>query len=129
MRLAVALLILAAAPATAAPPPRPPMPDPLGRGYLGIYFTDGGGLGIQRVEPNTPASRAGLMPGDVFLRVGGVEPKERTHMQQVLVSLRPGSRVLITVRRGDEEKTVLVQLGSRPTDLEYIPPPPPIDPP
>jgi hypothetical protein len=49
-------------------------------------------------------------------------------MQQLLVGLRPGSRVLITVRRGDELKSVVVQLGTRPTNLEYVPPTPPIIP-
>jgi len=116
MRLAVAMLVLSAGAAAAAPVPREPMPDPLGRGYLGIVFGDAP-LTIGRVEPGTPAARAGLQPGDEFVRVGPVEPRERTEMQILLAGLRPGSRVLITVRRRGETKTVVVQLAARSADI------------
>lgn len=130
MRLvAVTFLIVFAFPAAAAPVPRNPLPDPLGRGYLGIYFSEVIALSIEKVEQGTAAERAGLMPGDVFVRVGPLEPRERIHMQQLLIGLRPGSRVLITVRRGGELKTVVVQLGSRPENLDTTPLIMPIPPP
>lgn len=124
MRLAVAMLILTAGTAAAAPVPRDPLPDPLGRGYLGIQFADAG-LGIAEVVPGTPADKAGLMAGDVFTRVGPVEPRERTQMQYLLAGLRPGSVVLVTVRRGDQEKALVIRLGTRPADLGALPPQPP----
>src|SRR5688572_16806274 len=122
MRPAVVLLILTASAATAAPVPKAPLPDPVGRGYLGILFANDGGMGIAEVFPDTAAARAGLQVGDVFVRVGSVEPKERSEMQRLLVSLRPGSLVRVTVRRGAEEKTLVVRLGTRPANLEPVPP-------
>lgn len=117
------LLILLTPALMAAPVPRDPIPDPLGRGYLGIYFGDED-LSVGRVEPGTAAAKAGLLPGDVFLRVGPLQPRERLDMQRLLFALRPGSRVRVTVQRGDLQKTLVIQLGSRPPELEYVPPAP-----
>lgn len=128
MRLAVPILALLASAAQAAPVPRDPLPDPTGRGYLGIYFGSDQ-LSVGRVEAGKPAAKAGLQPGDVFVRVGPIEPKEQSEMQQFLVGLRPGSVILITVRRGETTKTVTLRLGTRPADSDYIPPVRQIDPP
>ena len=43
---------------TLAPVPQEPKPDPLGRGYLGVWFM-GQSLTIDRVEPNLPGAKAG----------------------------------------------------------------------
>jgi hypothetical protein len=70
-----------------------------------------------------------MKPGDVFVRVGTFEPKDRAQLQQFLSSIRPGTPVLVKVRRGDEMKSMVVRLAARPADSEPYIPPTPIDPP
>jgi S1-C subfamily serine protease len=125
---AMAILILTASVAAAAPRPREPAPDPIGRGYIGIYFGQTP-LSIGQVIPGTPAETVGLRPGDVFLRVGTFEPKDRAQLQQFLSGVRPGTPMLLTVRRGDEVKSLVIRLAARPSDAEPYIPPQPIDPP
>ncbi len=108
-------LVLALAPAPAEPPP-----DPLARGYLGIRVEQGS-LTIREVEPNTPASKAGLKDGDVIVKVGKLEPKSFDEVVNHICALRPGSVLDVHVRRGEEERALKVTLGARPSDL---PPPP-----
>jgi S1-C subfamily serine protease len=124
----MAILLLTASVAVAAPLPREPLPDPIGRGYVGIYFGQGP-LSVGQVIPGTPAEKVGMKPGDVFVRVGTFEPKDRAQLQQFLSSIRPGTPMLVTVRRGEETKSMIVRLAARPADSEPYIPPTPIDPP
>ncbi|MBY0457185.1 MAG: PDZ domain-containing protein [Gemmataceae bacterium] len=98
-----------------APVPPEAKPDPMGRGYVGVTLAEG--CTVSRVEPNTPAERAGLRSGDVIVRVGTLHPT--TYDQAVLhiCSFRPGAVVEIEVRRGTEMKTFKVKLAARPLEL------------
>jgi S1-C subfamily serine protease len=117
MRPAVVMLILALAPAAAAAPvPRDRLPDPLGRGYMGIYINEGT-LTIREVEPNTPAAAAGMRPGDTFVKLGTLEPQEFVQVQQYVAALRPGTPIRIALRRGSDLVVVVVRLGVRPTNV------------
>jgi S1-C subfamily serine protease len=121
MGRAVLALVLTASLGRAAPVPRDREPDPLGWGYLGVRVNTGD-LIISSVEPNTPAARAGLQPGDVFVKVGTLRP---TAFEEVIVhisSFRPGSMLTFEVRRNGEVKSFTVRLGARPTSIE----PPPV---
>lgn len=57
---------------------------------------------VGKVIPNSAAERAGLIPGDVFLQIDGVEIKRFEQVRQ-LVELAPGRELKIAVRRGQEE--------------------------
>ncbi len=114
---AVLALVLTASLGLAAPVPRDRDPDPLGWGYLGVRVSTGE-LTVSSVEPNTPAARAGLQPGDVFVRVGTLRPRD---FQQVILhisSFRPGSMLNFEVHRNGQRKEFTVRLGSRPKDIE-----------
>jgi S1-C subfamily serine protease len=89
----------------------------MARGYLGASFHTGG-LGIERVEPNMPAAKAGLKPGDVVVRVGSLEPREFDQLVAHICSFRPGAVVEIEVQRGSQRKTFKVKLGCRPPELD-----------
>jgi S1-C subfamily serine protease len=102
---------------TGAPIPREREPNPMARGYLGITVQPGG-LMIDRVEPNMPAAKAGLKPGDVLVRVGTLEPREFSQVIAHVCSFRPGAVVDITVQRGTDRKTVKLKLASRPLELD-----------
>lgn len=103
-----------------APVPPEPLPDPLAWGYLGVRV-DQGSLRIRSVEPDTPASKAGLQPEDEFVRVGTLKPETFDEVAEHISGFRPGSLLQVEVRRGSETKTFKVRLGVRPPEL---PPPP-----
>jgi S1-C subfamily serine protease len=100
-----------------APVPPEPPPDPMARGYMGITVQTGG-LAIERVEPNQPAAKAGLQPGDILVRVGTLEPQTFEQVIGHICSFRPGAIVEIEVKRGTQRKTVKVRLGCRPPELD-----------
>ena len=106
-----------------APVPTDPPPDPLGWGYLGVRVNQGA-LAVSTVEPNTPAAKAGLQPGDEFVRVGTLKPHSFDEVAAHISSFRPGSMLKVEVRRNGEVKSFTVRLGSRPAGLE----PPPVRP-
>lgn len=113
-----------------APVPQERLPDPTARGYVGVSLSNSG-VAIDRVEPNTPAERAGLRAGDVLLRIGAVQARTTDQVIAHICSFRPGAIVEIEVQRGSERKTFKVKLGIRPIELDtpryypddVIPPP------
>lgn len=102
---------------TLAPIPREAPPDPLGRGYMGIYVSNGT-LTISDVVKNMPADKAGLKAGDQITRVGTLEPSNFDQVIAHVTSFRPGAVVEIEVQRGNERKTVKLKLAARPPDNE-----------
>jgi len=70
---------------------------------VGVWIRRGtdGSLRVMSVEPSSPASRAGLRPGDVVVAVAGREVGNRS-VADVVASLRgdAGTVVAVQVRRG-----------------------------
>lgn len=113
------LLLLAAALAPAAPVPKPPPPSPMGFAYVGVRVSaeeGAAGFGIDTPEAGTPASRAGLRKGDWVVAIGGQTVKTFEEFADYVVDLRPGTRVVVEVRRNGEPVKVWVTLGERPAD-------------
>lgn len=100
-----------------APVPQERLPDPTARGYVGVSLSSNG-VAIDRVEPNTPAERAGLRAGDVLLRIGTTEARTTDQVIAHICSFRPGAVVEIEVQRGSERKRFKVKLGARPLELD-----------
>ncbi len=68
-----------------------------------------GEISILSLIPNSPASQAGLLPGDVFVRVDSEDISAWDTMQFTLRVRGPaGTDVLLTVRRADELLDFLV---------------------
>ncbi len=74
---------------------------------------------ISSVVSNSPASRAGLQPGDVILRFDDVSIQSFGQLQAAVRSRQPGANVQIDVRRGDAIIPLHVQLGGQ----LYVPQP------
>jgi S1-C subfamily serine protease len=111
---------------TLAPVPQEPKPDPLGRGYLGVWFM-GQSLTIDRVEPNLPGAKAGLRSGDVIVRVNTHQAQSTQQVIDHVCSFRPGALIEMEVQRGGERKVVRVKLGARPPEANQpVLPSPPI---
>ncbi|NJL05824.1 MAG: PDZ domain-containing protein [Chloroflexaceae bacterium] len=103
--------------------------------YLGIRYNmiDGeiaaeqslpvqSGAFVASVEPNTPAEQAGLQADDIVIAVNGTSLAVDNSLRYVLTQYRPGDTVKLTVQRGSEELTLDVTLGTRPANLDVIPP-------
>lgn len=81
--------------------------EPRERGFLGVTLD---GTTIRVVQPETPAARAGLEPGDVLVAVDDAEIGSIEDLRAVLADRYAGDEIALRVRRGEEviEKTVVL---------------------
>jgi Zn-dependent M28 family amino/carboxypeptidase len=71
------------------------------------------GVRFEDIRPDTPAARAGVKPGDVLVRWNNVEVTDVEQWTGLLGQHRPGDRVEIEVRRGNESVRLAVKLEAR----------------
>jgi len=96
------------------------------RGYLGISSQPvelpaaqrGGpaqesGLLIVRVEPDSPAARAGLLLGDIIVNIDGKPVADTDDLQAHLAGDRVGTTVAVEVIRGGVPQTLSLTIGQR----------------
>jgi S1-C subfamily serine protease len=103
--------------AMAASVPRPAAADVNGNGYLGVTMGIDDTLVISDVRAGYPAQKAGLLPGDEFLQIGSVKPRQFSQVSDFIYSCRPGTTVTVVVRRDGQPKSVTVTLEDIPDDL------------
>ncbi len=99
------------------PAPRDPEPDNKGKGFFGVLLIDDGGVCISRVEPGSPADKAGLRPNDVIQSIDSSQVPNVNEARESIARLRPGSIVQVEVRRGETNVSVKVKVGVRPDQL------------
>lgn len=98
-----------------------------GRGRLGVNATDmteelrdyfgapkNAGVLVQRVEPGTPAAKAGLRVGDVITRVGGEPVESPSDVSRALADKKNGELVPVSVVRGRRTLQLQAKLDSDP---------------
>lgn len=96
------------------------------RGFLGISSQPvslpegqrGGGsqehgLLLVRVEPDSPAARAGLLIGDILIALDGQSIQDTDDLQALLVGERVGKNVPVSIIRGGTAQTLQVSIGAR----------------
>jgi len=66
-----------------------------------------------KVDPDTPAGKAGLQAGDTITKFNGEAVKSVKKFRELLAKKKPGDEVKLTVRRGTEIFTFTVTLGRR----------------
>lgn len=73
------------------------------------------GQEVLSVEPASPAEKAGLRPGDVLLRAGGMDLYSRDDLQDFLMVRRPGEEVELGIREAGAaaDRTVRVKLEGK----------------
>ena len=101
------------------------------RGYLGIRIqalnddmADSLGLAhnrgefVQSVEPGKAASKAGIQPGDVVLKVAGREVSPEQTLSYLVANTAPGTSIPVEVIRGGQHLTLNAIVGKRPSEEE-----------
>jgi serine protease Do len=71
---------------------------------------------VANVTPGSAAEVAGLRTGDVITSIDGKAVKGAQDVTAAVSGRKPGDQIKVTVRRGDETKTLDVKLGERPVD-------------
>lgn len=94
---------------------KPATPAPKATAYLGVVFPtdDGDDAWLTRVEPNDPADKAGLKPGDTIVKFNETVVKSVREIRKLLAACKPGDKVQITARRATEILTVTVTLAKQ----------------
>jgi len=88
------------------------------RGWLGVSTEarprGQRGATIAAVQRGGPADRAGLLPGDVIVGMGGREIDQPDDLVSTTLEVEPGTKIDIDVVRDGKRRTLQVELGSRP---------------
>ncbi|MGB0991989.1 MAG: S1C family serine protease [Akkermansiaceae bacterium] len=88
------------------------------RGFLGVMLDFSAaskqGVPLREVVKQSAAERAGLQGGDIITTIEGTPIQGAMEMRSTLQKLRPGDKIKVGYRRGKEEHTTTVSLGTRP---------------
>jgi putative serine protease PepD len=87
------------------------------RAYLGVSSTvapDEPGALVRQITPGSPAADSELRIGDRITALDGQEITDPSDLSSAVVDHKPGDRVVLTVQRGGEQRTIDVELGTRP---------------
>jgi predicted metalloprotease with PDZ domain len=91
-------------------------------GWVGVELdetTDKVGMKVTKVVTESPAEAAGIQTGDVLMAINGIELTEANEekLQEARASLKPGSAVKWTMRRGDSQRELNLTLAPMPADV------------
>jgi serine protease Do len=97
------------------------------RGYLGVEsqaitgpmskalsLNQKGGALIAGVEPNSPAAKAGVEPGDVIASVDGQKVANPRDLAIDIAKVKPGDQAQLDVVRNGDHKTLTAKIGQMP---------------
>lgn len=83
--------------------------------WFGITGRDlPGKVEVQQVFKESPAAKAGILVGDLLLRVGEKQISKYADVIETIRPLKAGDKVKLLVRSGNADKDVEVTLASRP---------------
>jgi serine protease Do len=95
------------------------------RGSIGIQFRQGlsgavnrvygfkNGVLVQQVQPNGPADKGGLKPGDIITTIDGRSIKDGDDLVNEIASRRPGSSIRLGFMRDGKPEDATVTIGDR----------------
>jgi S1-C subfamily serine protease len=104
----------------AAPPAQAPAASPAAKSYLGILVEPTAkdaarsGAMVRAVAPESPAARAGLMKGDLIIKVGARDVNDAKALVEAVGSHKVGEKVVLHVLRDGKEQTIEATLAERP---------------
>ena len=88
---------------------QPPMKMEVTLGVMPDYSHDGKGLKIDSVIAKRPAKKAGMIDGDVVLKIQDTDIDDIYKYMEALSKLKPGSKAKVTILRNNEELVLDVQ--------------------
>ena len=104
----------------------------LQKAFLGVQSQPTGtppsGASVVQVVPDSPAAKAGLVKDDKLLKLDDTEIMDVTHLSSVIARYVAGDKVELTYQRGEEKKTVTIELAVAPPPAPPMKPMPPMDP-
>ena len=74
------------------------------------------GVYVTGVEPNSPAGRSNLQPGDIITKIGDIALDEEHTFVNALFAFQPGETVTIEILRGDSVIQIQVTFGETMSD-------------
>jgi serine protease Do len=96
------------------------------RGYIGVYMQDinpkmaealdlssSDGVIVAQVEPNSPASRAGMKEGDIIREFDGKKVKNSLELKNRVAAAKPGAKAKVMVLRDGDSKNLTLVLDER----------------
>ncbi len=101
-------------------------------GWLGVNMADPpksptnslreseGGAFVFNVYRQSPASEAGIQPGDIIIRVGDTPIRGGDDLLRAVTSLSPGDRTRFFVKRNGDTRSVYVRTGARPDRADQV---------
>jgi serine protease Do len=78
------------------------------------------GAYVDSLLENSAAAEAGIIPGDVIVKVNDMEVISSPSLQEAIARYRPGDKVAVTVIRDGKERTFNVILNNRKGDREIV---------
>ncbi len=89
---------------------------PVKHSYVGVELNANasGGAQVSQVQPNSPASGAGLKAGDLVTAINGTAIDSTAQFITTVDSYPPGKTITLTVKRGGQTQTIKLTLGTRP---------------
>jgi len=73
---------------------------------------------VAKVEENSPAASAKIMPGDVITQLNGTDVKSVRDLPRLVASIKAGETGKFTLWRDGKDQTVPVKIGKAPTAEE-----------
>ena len=68
---------------------------------------------VEGVVPESPASSAGLQPGDIVVKAGSVEVIDAADFERAVLGHSAGERLDVVIKRGESTQTLSLQVASR----------------
>jgi serine protease Do len=97
-----------------------------------FHLSSPNGALITRVDPNSPAAKSGLQPGDIILDVNGRKIDSSRALQLMIGTMRPGTALNLTVFRNGATTQIPTTLAELPSSHSLAPaaaaPPPKVSP-
>ena len=93
--------------------------EDIARAWLGVSTTDdptGAGALVRAVVAGGPADEAGVRPGDVIIGIAGDAVQDPSDVGAQVNAREPDEEVQLRLRRGGDERELVVRLGERPQE-------------